>query len=381
MKRSIPQRGKWGIVASLLLFTLLLSACGSANTGSTSSSTSTSTKKPGQGCNKVGISLPETNTSYRWDNQDRPLLNSDIKAALPNATVLYNNAGGVASVQQTQVESMITNGACILVVAPFDSKQAAAIVSTAKQHNIPVISYDRLIDSPDLTAYVSFDGVKVGQLQGQYIADHYQQYVSQNGTTNAVLINGAQTDNNAILFKKGLHDELDPLFSGGKLKNVYEQFTDWTGPTAETDVEAALTQTNNKIAVAYVANDDMANSVIAALKVKHLAGKVLVTGQDASITGIQNIMTGNQAMTVYKAISKEASATADVVKAIDNGQAATTIATEQTTIPSGGASIPTVNETPVAVDKDNIKTTILADGFWTKAQLCKGLPAGTDGIC
>ncbi len=369
---------KLSLTACMLIVALFMVACGSANTGG---STTTTTAKPGQGCKTIGVSLPETNTSFRWDNQDKPALLKDISAAVPGANVLYNNAGGDAAVQQTQVETMITQGACLLVVAPHDSKGAAAIVTEAKAKNIPVISYDRLINSGDLTAYVSFDGVAVGKLQGQYIADHYQQYVTQNGTTNAALINGAQTDNNALLFKQGLHNVLDPLFSSNSLKNVYEQFTDWTAPIAETDIEAALSQTSNKLAVAYVANDDMANSVITALKVQNLAGKVLVTGQDASITGIQNIMTGLQAMTVYKAINKEAQATADVVKALYNGQAVTSVTTSTTNEPVSGVNIPTVALQPVAVDKTNIQSTILADNFWSKAQLCANLPAGTDGIC
>lgn len=372
---------KYSLTACLMLISLLMVACGSANTGNTGNTNTPAASTPGKGCKTIGVSLPETNTSYRWDNQDKPALQNDIKAALPGVNVLYNNAGGDATVQQQQVETMITQGACILVVAPHDSKAAAAIVTEAKQKNIPVISYDRLINSGDLTAYVSFDNVAVGKLQGQYIAQHYQQYVSMNGNNNTVLINGAQTDNNALLFKQGLHEAVDSLFSNNSLKNVYEQFTDWTGPVAETDIEAALSQTNNKIAIAYVANDDMANSVITALKIHHLDKKVLVTGQDASITGIQNIMTGLQAMTVYKAINKEAQATADVVKAIVNGQAVTGVASTTTKEPVSGVNVPTVALTPVSVDKSNIQSTILADGFWTKAQICANLPAGTGGIC
>jgi D-xylose transport system substrate-binding protein len=379
MKLFTRKNKPFSMVLGVVLISMLLAACGSANTGGTAPAAST--KKPGQGCQNIGVSLPETNTSYRWDNQDKPALLKDISQAVPGAKIQYNNAGGDATVQQSQAETMMTNGACILVVGPHDSKQAAAIVAEAKQKNIPVISYDRLINSADLTAYVSFDGIEVGKLQGQYIADHYQQYVKENGTNNAILIDGAQTDNNALLFKQGLHDVVDPLFANKSLNNVYEQFTDWTAPTAQTDFEAAMSKVNNKVAVAYVANDDMANSVIATLKTKHLAGKVLVTGQDASITGIQNIMTGVQTMTVYKAISKEAQATADVVKALVNGQPVTSVATTTTKDPVTGAEIPTVAETPVAVDKTNIQDTILKDGFWTKAQICQGLPAGTDGIC
>lgn len=384
--RFLQQRlsGRKTLFISCILFTMLLAACGSANTGSNnggSTPTAGTAKKAGQGCNNIGISLPETNTSYRWDNQDKPALNNDIKAAAPGANVQYNNAGGDATQQQSQVETMISNGACILVVAPHDSKAAAAIVTEAKGKNIPVISYDRLINSADLTAYVSFDGVAVGKLQGQYITEHYQQYVSQNGTKNMIIINGAQTDNNAILFKTGLHDAIDPLISSSALVNSYEQFTDWTAPTAQTDFEGALAKDNNKVAVAYVANDDMANAVITSLKTKHLDGKVLVTGQDASITGIQNIMTGVQAMTVYKAIAKEAQSTADVVKALIAGNDITTVATTTTKEPSSGADIPTIALQPVAVDKTNIKDTILSDNFWSKDQICKGLPAGTDNIC
>ncbi|HEX7733229.1 MAG TPA: substrate-binding domain-containing protein [Ktedonobacteraceae bacterium] len=370
---------KFTLLTCSLLLALTLVACGSANTGG--NGTPAASKAPGQGCTKIGVSLPETNTSYRWDNQDKPALLNDIKAAIPGSDPLYNNAGGDAAAQQSQVETMITQGACILVVAPHDSKTAAAIVTEAKQKNIPVISYDRLINSGDLTAYVSFDGVAVGKLQGDYIAKNYQSFVTQNGTNNAVLINGAQTDNNALLFKQGLHQSLDPLFQNNTLKNAYEKFTDWTAPTASTDFEAALTQTGNKLAIAYVANDDMANAIVTALKAHHLAGKVLVTGQDASITGIQNIMTGVQAMTVYKAIAKEAQSTADVVKALYNGQAVTTVATTTTTEPVSGKNIPTIALTPVAVDKTNIKDTVLADNFWTKDQICANLPAGTDGIC
>ncbi len=380
MKSSeMHQRRRGVLFVGFLVCTLLLAACGSSNTGSTTPSSTT--KKPGQGCNNIGISLPETNTSYRWENQDKPALNNDIKAAFPSATVQFNNAGGDPTVQQTQVASMITNGACVLVVAPHDGKQAAAIVASAKQKNIPVVSYDRLINSPDLAAYVSYDGVEVGRLQGKYIADHYEQFVNQNGTNNVVLINGAQTDNNALLFKQGLHEALDPLFQSGKLKNAYEQFTDWTSQTAQTDFEAAMTQTGNKVAVAYVANDDMASAVVSSLKIKQLDGKVLVTGQDASIPGIQNIMTGSQSMTIYKAIGKEAQATTDVVKAIINGQDVKSLARQEIKEPTSGATIPTIAETPVAVDKANIQDTILKDNFWTKDQLCKGLPGGTANIC
>jgi D-xylose transport system substrate-binding protein len=393
MKLFGQRRGMFTLMASILVFSLLLAACGSSNTGSsgttptTGSSGSGSTGANGKGCKKAGILLPETATSERWDHKDRPLLTADITKALGTAP-FYNNAQGSATTQQTQAQADLANGACILVLAPVDSVQSASIVSAAKAKGVPVIAYDRLIYSADLNYYVSFDNTKVGALQGQYIAAHYKSFVSSNGTNNTVMINGAQTDNNALLFAAGAHSALDPLFSSGALKKVYEKFTPgWDNPTAQTEMEAALTANGNKVAVAYVANDGMANNVIAALKAVKLNGKVLVTGQDATAAGIQNILKGDQAMTVYKAITKEARGTADLVAAISNGTDTTSITNGATTaIPStGGAAagtkIPSVLETPVTVDKSNIQSTVIADNFVTISQVCAGLPSGTGGIC
>ena len=257
-------------------------------------------------------------------------------------------------------------------------------MSAAKAKGVPVISYDRLIWSNDTNYYVSFDGVAVGKLQGQYVADHYQSYVTKNGTKNTVMISGSQTDNNALLFSKGAHQALDPLFASGALKKVYEKFTPgWDNATAQTEMQAALTANGNKVAVAYVANDGMANNVIAALKAVQLNGKVLVTGQDATVAGLQNILKGDQAMTVYKAVPKEAMATAQLVAALSKGTDTTSLINGTTvTVPiPGGANIPSVLETPVAVDISNIKSTVIADNYVTAAQICAGLPSGTGGIC
>ncbi|SRR5258708_53014 len=383
MKVFNRQRKSFFVLSMVLLLSLFFAACGSANT-SNGSSTPTTSGNNGKGCMKIGVLLPETATSARWDGKDKPALLQDIPATLSGAHVDYNNAQGSADTQQTQAEADLTNGDCILVVAPSDSQKSAAIVASAKAKGVPVISYDRLIYSNDLNYYVSFDGVAVGQLQGQYVADHYKDYTKT--SKNLVMINGSQTDNNALLFSKGAHIPIDPLIASGALKKVYEKFTpDWINATAQTEMEAALTANANNVAVAYVANDGMANSAIAALKTHHLNGKVLVTGQDATVAGIQNILTGDQGMTVYKAISKEAQATADLVAAISKGTDTGTVTQgKTTTVPvSGGAPIPSVLETPVAVDKTNIASTVLADGFVTKSDICTGLPAGTNtnGIC
>ena len=374
------------MMAGILVFSLLLAACGSTST--TTGTTPTTAVTNGKGCMKVGVLLPETATSARWDGKDRPLLQSLIPKQLPGATVDYNNAEGSADTQQTQAQADLTKGDCILVLASVDSIKAAAIVSSAKAKGVPVIAYDRLIYSADLNYYVSFDNTKVGALQGGYIAAHYQSFVTANGTTNTVMINGAQTDNNALLFSAGAHSALDPLYTAGTLKKVYEQFTPgWDNATAQTEMQAALTANGNKVAVAYVANDGMANNVIAALKAVKLNGKVLVTGQDATAAGIHNILAGDQSMTVYKKIDLEANGTAQLVAAISMGTDTSTLTTGvTTTIPSSGGAaagtkIPSILEVPVAVDKSNIATTVIADGFVTAADVCTGLPSGTGGFC
>ncbi len=377
-------RRVFAMMTGILVFSLLLAACGGTTTTGTTPTAGTSVGPNGKNCKKVGVLLPETATSARWDSKDRPLLQQLIPQQLPGATVDYNNAQGSADTQQTQAQAALTKGDCILVVAPSDSIKAAAIVSAAKAQGVPVIAYDRLIYSNDTNYYVSFDGVAVGKLQGDYIAAHYQSFVTANGTKNTIMINGSQTDNNALLFNKGAHQGLDPLFSSGALKNVYEKFTpNWDNATAQTEMQAALTANQNKVAVAYVANDGMANNVIAALKAVKLNGKVLVTGQDATVAGIQNILKGDQAMTVYKAIQKEAMATAQLVAALSNGTDTASLTSGQTTtVPiSGGAAIPSILETPVAVDKTNIQSTVIADNFVTVADVCAGLPSGTGGIC
>ena len=350
----------------------VLAACGTTPT----------TIAPGsaaKGCEKIGVLLPESDTSARWEGKDHPLLQQYISQALPKAHIDFSNANNNADTQQSQAETDLTKGDCILVLAPQDAVKSSKIVQDAKKDGVPVISYDRLTQDNDLAYYVSFDNVQVGKLQGQYIADHYKDYTGSGN--NMVMIDGAQTDNNALLFHDGAHSVLDPLVSSHALNLVGETYTpDWNNATAQSEMEGFLTKQNNNIQIAYVANDGMAGTVIAALKAQGLSGKVLVTGQDATVAGIQDILLGTQAMTVYKAISKEAQATAQLVAALSNGSSTSSITNGQTKN-ANGKEIPSVLETPVAVDKSNIANTVLADGYVTKSDICQGVPTGTDGIC
>jgi len=355
---------------------LLVAACGG------SGSTSTAAIVNGKNCKHIAFLLPESATAARWEAADHPDVVAAVTKYLPGATVDAPNAQGVAATQQTQAESELSKGACILILAPVDSSAAATIVTEAKAKNVPVISYDRLTYSDSLNYYASFDGNAVGVAQGTYIKDHYQQYVTSNGNSNLIMINGSDTDNNAHLFGAGAHSILDPLITAGSLKKVYEQFTPgWDNSTAQTEMQGALTANHNQVAVAYVMNDGMANTVIAALQKVGLAGKVLVTGQDAEAAGIRNILLGYQSMTVYKPISKLADSVGQLVAAISNGTDTSSIANQQVKNPNGAASVPSVLNPVTSVDINNIKTTVVADNFVKVSDICQGVPSGTGGVC
>ena len=351
-------------------------AAAAATTAPAAAGGSTADFSAAKGCMKIGVLLPETDSSARWEANDRPGLTKDIQTNIPGATIDYYNANNNAATQQTQAETALTKGDCILVVAAKDSAAASVIVDKAKAQKVPVIAYDRLIQSNDLAYYVSFDNVRVGELQGQYVVDHHKK------GDNIVMINGAQTDNNALLFKKGALNKLQPLIDSKEITLLFDTFTpDWNNATAQTEMEGALTKANNNVQIAYVANDGMASTVIAALKAQKLNGKVLVTGQDATVTGIQNILTGDQGMTVYKAIPLETKATADLVKALSAGSDTSAMTKGSTTKTSGGADVPSVLAVPIAVDKSNVADTVIKDNFVKKEDVCKGLSAGTGGVC
>lgn len=366
------------LAATVMGAALLVGACGTTSTGGGGGGAIAN----GKNCKHIAFLLPESATAARWEAADHPDVVAAIKKYLPGATVDAPNAQGNATTQQTQAESELTKGACMLVVAPVDSSAAATIVTEAKAKQVPVIAYDRLIYTDSLDYYASFDGFAVGVAQANYIKDHYQQYVTQNGNNNLIMINGSDTDNNAHLFGNGAHSVLDGLVTAGSLKKVYEQFTPgWDNATAQTEMQAALTANHNQVAVAYVMNDGMANTVIAALQQVGLAGKVLVTGQDAEVAGIRNILLGYQSMTVYKPIAKLADSVGRLVAAISNGQDTSSIANQQVKNPSGSAQIKSVLNPVTEVDISNIKTTVIADNFVKVADVCQGVPSGAGGVC
>jgi len=373
---------QWLPIAGMLVLAACSGGAPNANNGGNQQGAANAEFSAAEGCTNVGVLLPESDTSARYEAYDRPLLEREIKAALPGVTIQYSNANGNADTQQNQADAALTKGACILVVGPNDSDKAAVIVQQAKASGVPVIAYDRLIQDPDTAFYVSFDNERVGELQGQYIVDQLKQgnFGLEKGA-NLAMINGSQTDNNALLFRKGALSVLQPLIDSGDINLVFDQYTpNWDNARAQSLMEGVLTKESNNVQIAYVANDGLANTVIAALREQNLDGKVLVTGQDATLTGIQNILSGTQAMTIYKPIVEEARATARLVAALSRGEDVGSLINGQTEV-TGGGQVNSVLATPIVVDKNNVDDTVIADNFLAKEEICQGLSADVGGVC
>ncbi|BCL82293.1 sugar ABC transporter substrate-binding protein [Ktedonobacteria bacterium brp13] len=384
------QRAKQLLITGLVISTIFLAGC---NTNSQmQSGASGPDGANGKGCNRVGVLLPDTTSSPRWEQYDHPLLIGAIDAAIPGVHIDYNNAHGVSDTQIAVAKQDLAQGDCILVISSVDSVASAQIVSAAKAQNVPVIAYDRLIESSATNYYVSFDGVAVGKLQAQYIVDNYQKFSAINqttgvGHTNVFMISGSQTDTNALLFSKGVHEILDPYFADKTLTFQNEVFTPgWSGPLAATEAAVALSNASRNIQILYVANDDMAANVIDTMTkmgINNSGGNnVLITGQDASVVGIRNILLGNQSMTVYKPVVKETLGVGALVKALHNGTSTAAITGGQTSATSDGGSIPSVLVQPIPVDITNIRPTVLKDNYVKLSDICQGVTnAAAASIC
>jgi D-xylose transport system substrate-binding protein len=358
---------KWVSVIAAAALTFGVAACGDDNNDNSSSSTGSggaaSTTAKSGGAKKVALLLPESKTA-RYESQDRPLFTAKLKAICPDCQLIYSNADQDAAKQQQQAEAALTQGANVLVLDPVDAASAAAIVNRAKQSKVPVLSYDRLIQKADVDSYISFDNEQVGKLQATSLVDKLKK---DGKTGKIVMINGAPTDSNAALFKKGAHSVIDS--SGLKVGKEYDT-PDWSPDKAQSEMEQAITALGkNGFVGVYAANDGTAGGAVAAMKSNGVdPTKIPLTGQDAELAGIQRIVAGDQYMTVYKAIKPEAEQAAQMAYDLAQGKKAATT----TTVNNGQADVPSVLLKPVAVTKDNIQDTIVKDGFWKASEICAG---------
>ncbi|MEV4759794.1 substrate-binding domain-containing protein [Micromonospora sp. NPDC049559] len=349
------RKGILAVAAAGLLVTGGLSACGD-DSGSKGAG---GAKTP-----KIGVILPDSKSSGRWEGADRPFLEQAFKAA----GVQYDiqNAQNDKTQFQTIADQMITSGVTALMIVNLDSGTGKAVLDKAKSQGVATIDYDRLTLGGSAQYYVSFDNVAVGKLQGEGLVKCLTDMKVQKPVV--AELNGSPTDNNATLFKNGYDSVLKPKYDSGEYtKGPDDSVPDWDPAQALTIFEQQLTKQSGKIDGVLAANDKLGNAAISILKKNSLNGKVPVTGQDAEPQGLQNILAGDQCMTVYKAVKQEAAAAADLAIALAKGEKKDTGQTVRD--PEGNRDVPAVLLQPKAITKENVKD-VIADGYVTKAEVC-----------
>jgi len=359
----MPYRKVWRLAVTLaaVIAVVALAACGDDDDGDSSGGGG-----GGGGGGSIALLLPESKTA-RYESQDRPNFERRLKEVCADCELIYSNADQDPAKQQQQAEAALTKGAEVMVLDPVDAASAGAIVARAKQQDVPVISYDRLITDADVDYYISFDNEKVGKLQGESLVKKIEEDGNSGGTI--AMINGAPTDNNAKLFKQGAHSVIDK--SGLKVGKEYDT-PDWSPDKAQQEMEQAITVLGKDFAGVYAANDGTAGGAIAAMKGNGIdPTKVPVTGQDAELAAIQRILVGEQFMTVYKAIKPEAEAAAELAVALVQGKDAPA-GLVNGKVDNGQLQVPSVLLDPIAVTKENVQDTVIKDGFWKASEVCAG---------
>lgn len=307
---------------------------------------------------KIGFSM-DTLKEERWV-RDKELVEKRAKEV--GADISISVANGDDAVQINQAENMLTQGREVLIVAPHNGVVAAKIVESAKRQCVPVISYDRLIKNAEVDLYVSHQVEKIGEMQAQYALDHAPK-------GNYVLIGGSQTDNNALLLRKGQMNVLQPAIDRKDIKIVSDQYArEWLASEAQRITEDAMTKADNNIQAVVASNDGTAGGAIQALG--PLASKVIVTGQDASLDAVQRIVEGRQSMTIYKPIQPLAYSAVDAAIKLAHGEKVDA----KDKINNDKIDVPAILQEPISVDKSNVMDTIIKDGYHKMEDVYKNVP-------
>jgi D-xylose transport system substrate-binding protein len=298
---------------------------------------------------KIGLLL-DSLKEERW-KRDRDLFVERAKEL--GAEAVVREANGDPALQEKQARELLADNVKVLVVVPSDTEKAAAIVAAAAEHKVPVISYDRLIRNADVALYVSFDNVKVGRMQAEYL-------LNQAPKGNYILIGGSPTDNNAKLLRQGQMEMLKPAIAAGSVKIVADPWADgWAAEKAKEETAAALKKAHNNVVAVVASNDSTASGVVEALAEAKLAGKVYVSGQDAELAAMRRIVKGTQAMTVYKPIRPLARMAAGAAVNMAKGQTEDGLVS----IDNGKKEVPARLLEPISVDKESMDRTVIADGY------------------
>ncbi|WP_329611593.1 sugar ABC transporter substrate-binding protein [Kitasatospora herbaricolor] len=309
----------------------------------------------------VGLLLPNT-SSTRYESFDRPLIEAAVTGLCSRCTVAYANAEGQENIQRKQFDDLLAKGAQVIILDPVNAAGTASWVDAAARKGTKVVSYDRLA-AGKVTAYVSFDSERTGELQGKALLDALGPKAA---TANVVMINGADGDPNTPALKAGAHQALD-----GKVKSIpYEQSGDWKPETAaRRTAEAVRTLGKGGFQAVYSANDAMAGAIIETLRSSGMSG-LPVGGQDASIDAVRRVLADEQAYTIYKPYRQEAEAAGDVTAYLLNGLNVSAVA--QSVTKRDGDRIPSLLLTPVLVTKANVASTVIAGGLYSAAEICAG---------
>jgi len=336
---------RFRLPAALLALLFLVAGCGGSEQA----------RKPAPPALRVALLL-DSLTEERWQ-RDRDLFVERVKEL--HGDVIVKAANGDAALQEQQAKEALSEGALALVVVPVDTEKAAAIVTAAAEKKVPVISYDRLIRDADVALYVSFDNVKVGRMQAEYLLN-----VAPKG--NYILIGGSPTDNNAKMLRQGQMEMLKPGIAAGSIKIVDDPWADgWSADKAKEETSAAIKKAGNKVAAVIASNDGTAGGVVQALTDAKLAGKVPVSGQDAELAAMRRIVAGTQAMTVYKPIRPLARMAAGAAVNMAKGQTEDGLVA----INNGKKDVPARLLEPISVDKENMDRTVIADGYHKQGEV------------
>ncbi|MCI0414008.1 substrate-binding domain-containing protein [bacterium] len=312
----------------------------------------------------IGFSM-DTLKESRWQKDKQLFVAAAEKLG---ARVLVQSANSDDTRQMQDIEALLSNNVDVLVIVPHNARAMAKAVNKAHEAGVPVIAYDRLITDCDLDLYISFDNVKVGEKQAQYALDH----LPKGRKLRMVRIFGAKTDNNALLFKQGQDNILNPLLKSGDVQVLHEDWAEnWKPENAKKIANAAITSHGSNFDAILAANDGTAGGAIQALAEEGLAGKILVTGQDAELVACQRIAAGTQAMTIYKPIHKLSNAAAEL--AVKLAKKMPVIATATTN--NGKMDVPSVLLEVITVTRDNLKSTVIADGYHSYQDVYGNIPA------
>ena len=337
------------IAIILTLCVLLLSGCAGPQSTNTANATANRSKDPNRPL-KIGFAM-DTVKEERWQ-RDHDAFEAHCREIKVECVITV--ADNKADKQANDVDNLLTQNIDVLVIAPHDATQAATMVDKAKAQGIPVISYDRLIDSPKLDLYISHQVPVIGKKIAEYALQHVPE-------GDYVMVYGASTDNNAVIMKNAELEVLKPAVDAGKIRILAEQFiNDWKPELALNFAENSLTQHNDKVDAFVVSNDGMAGGVVSALAKRGLAGKVLVTGQDAGLEALQNIAQGKQTMTIYKPIIPLATQAVDAAVKLAKGETLTTTPFHND---KKNWDVPSILLEVTVVDKSNLMDTVIKDGY------------------